>query len=311
MQKNILRKTACTSPERDAHQFTERDGSPTWLTRADGFIVAITHARRGTSLVRDKNQEESMIILPHGQSAQIQAGHDSIDAQGNSLTILPPGQSIITVHQAGWVCRLFGAAETDLAKISANAEEYMDRTTQALSTPPSAWPPPEDGWRIRHYKLDDYTPKDNNDLILPRIFRSSNLMINAFVPFRGLRPENAVRPHMHEGFDQASITISGKWMHYARTPWGPDMTQWRPDESFEVPSPSTTIFPAQVIHTSRNLTKDAWMLDVFGPPRLDLANAGLVLNGDEYPLPKLDHAISEREIAISDREIPTAWTKLA
>lgn len=295
------RQTVYNRPGHDPHQWTERDGSPTWLTRADGFITAITRARAGTILARD-NQEESMLILSPGQAARLQAGEQAIDAQGCSLTIVPPGKSNITITQAGWVYRLYGAGEPDLAGIAANAGQYLIPGTDTPLPPPPAWPRPRDGWKIRHYRLDDYIPKDNDELILPRIFRSSNLMINAFVPFRTPRPEDAMRPHWHDDFDQASVTIEGKWAHYARTPWGSDMRQWRPDMSFEVDSPSVAIFPATIIHTSRNLTNDAWMLDIFGPPRLDLARAGLVLNGDEYPMP-------DENQATSGHNIPSAWTK--
>jgi hypothetical protein len=72
-----------------------------------------------------------------------------------------------------------------------------------------------------------------------------------------------------------------------RYPWTADMTSWRDDEHIEVGSPSLTVIPPKVIHTSRNTNADgAWLLDIFAPPRMDFSSKpGKVANENDYPLP--------------------------
>ncbi|MNY82501.1 hypothetical protein D3C86_2246420 [compost metagenome] len=52
-------------------------------------------------------------------------------------------------------------------------------------------------------------------------------------------------------------------------------------------SPSMTVIPAQVIHTSEAVGANTnFLIDVFCPPRHDFSQqAGWVLNSDEYPEP--------------------------
>ena len=94
-------------------------------------------------------------------------------------------------------------------------------------------------------------------------------------------------PHSHADFEQASLLLEGDYVHHLRWPWGPDMSQWRPDEAGEVGSPSVLIIPAKVVHTSRNVgPKRSWLIDVFGPPRMDFSSKpGMVCNEADYPMP--------------------------
>ena len=65
------------------------------------------------------------------------------------------------------------------------------------------------------------------------------------------------------------------------------MSLWRPDEHLEIGSPSVTMIPPKVVHTSRNVGDTrSWLIDIFAPPRVDFSRKpGLVLNADEYPTP--------------------------
>src|SRR6187401_1621855 len=79
----------------------------TWITRGGNFAVAVTEAEPGAVLARDDNPEEYMVILPPGEvAARIEAGGKSIDAKADSLTIVPPGPSTITVTGKGLVARV-------------------------------------------------------------------------------------------------------------------------------------------------------------------------------------------------------------
>ena len=74
----------------------------TWITRAGNFAVAVSEVESGAVLTRDDNPEEYMVILPpHGASARIEAGGDSVDAHPDSLTIVPPGPSKLVATSKG------------------------------------------------------------------------------------------------------------------------------------------------------------------------------------------------------------------
>ena len=70
-------------------------------------------------------------------------------------------------------------------------------------------------------------------------------------------------------------------------PWTPNRHDWRPDDHLEIGSPSTTIIPAGVVHTSQGVAGEGMrLLDVFGPPRVDFSlRPGVVRNADDYPMP--------------------------
>jgi hypothetical protein len=82
-----------------------------------------------------------------------------------------------------------------------------------------------------------------------------------------------------------------------RTPWVPDMGQWREDEHHHTVSPAVTVIPPPSIHTSEAVG-DTWhqLIDIFSPPRFDFSERpGWVLNADEYPQPEPSLAASQVE----------------
>jgi hypothetical protein len=95
-------------------------------------------------------------------------------------------------------------------------------------------------------------------------------------------------PHSHDDFEQGSLVLGGRFSHHMRWPWGLNKNDWREDVHADVDSPSITIIPARVIHTS--VSKDPQgnrLADIFAPPRLDFSlQDGWVRNADEYPLPQ-------------------------
>jgi hypothetical protein len=284
----------------DPPQRVESDGSSTWITRSTHFVIALTGAKEGTSLRRDAGAyaaEEYMLVLPPGVDATVSAGGEAIEAAGDSLTIVPPGASEIVVKNAGTVVRIFSGNAADLMRHAINAQSYDadEPAVQPLPEPPS-------GYRLRNYELARHVPA-TNDFIKPRIFRSTNLMVNAFAPWDRPRPTDELRPHWHDDFEQASVGLSGRWIHYLRTPWSADLAEWKADETVSIDSPSVAVIPAKLVHTTRNVGSErAWLIDVFGPPRADFIKAGIILNRDDYPAP--EH-IAASTIAKSD--VPDSW----
>lgn len=260
-------------------QLVEADGSPTWLIRAANFIVAITRAKAGTRLARVGHLDEYMTFSL--QPIDVSAGSERLMTEPDALTILPPGDSAIVAQGEGDIFRIFSSRATDLLAQSANAAAYADGHAEVA--PLVDWPEPPEGWRIRSYPLAGVTSGD----VFGRIYRSTNLMVNLFDPYPGSRDQAALSPHHHDDFEQGSLTITGDFEHYLRTPWGKDRGAWRGDQVLACASPSLTVIPAGVIHTTAWFGSGGRMIDIFAPPRADFSrNPGWVRNAADYPAPE-------------------------
>jgi hypothetical protein len=275
----------------------------TWITRGGNFAVCVSEVEPGAVIERSSEPEESMLILPpDGVTATIEANDEKIEAGSDSLTILPPGSNRITVKTKGLIARIVSKASLDLVALAPNNATYADGAPELA--PPELWPEPYDGFRIRHYKLADYAdPK--GERIQPRVFRSTNMLVNIFVHYKTRRDTTALSPHWHDDFEQASLTLNGTWIHHTRHNWGSDIKNWWPDDHSEIATPSIIIIPARAIHTSRDIGADgpeSSLYDIFCPPRIDFASKkGFVINESEYPLPATS----------GEREVKTGGTLLS
>jgi hypothetical protein len=256
-------------------------GQKTWITRSANVVVVISQVSAGTELSRENNPDEYMLLLPPGMKAQVQAGAETIEAGPETLTILPPGQSSIKALTDGLLTRVFTIRAADLAAQAANANVYA-KGAPAVA-PLQDWPTPVGGFKIRHYKLADYT----DPAIFGRLFRSTNLMINVFERKTDRRDPRKLSPHSHADFEQISLALEGTFIHHLRTPWTADSLSWREDQHLEMGSPSALVIPTNLIHTTQDIGEGvAWLIDVFGPPRMDFSlQAGVVRNAAEYPMP--------------------------
>ena len=260
-------------------QIQEPDGSPTWLSRGANFVVAVTRVRVGTVLARTRQPDEYMVIAPPELGLHMAAGAGVLEAEADSLTIVPPGDSTVTAKGEGYIYRIFSTQAEDLAKLSANAAVYADGAPEVAPLEP--WPDPVGGFRLRTYPLG----KLSSGQVFGRIFRSTNLMVNLFEPYNEPRRQDALSPHHHDDFEQGSLCLAGDFEHYLRAPWGKDRAAWKPDETVHCGSPSLTVIPARTIHTT------AWfgpcrMIDIFAPPRMDFSSKpGWVRNAADYPMP--------------------------
>jgi hypothetical protein len=251
---------------------------PEWIVRGGSFVVAYARAEAGAVLERS-NPDEYFVFLPDA-TAVIEAGGAKVEVGVRSLTVVPPGDSRLTLTSAGQIVRVFSAEAHDLTSSAINADVYVDGADELAPVRP--WPTPADGWKLRSYALDDYLDRKF------RLFRSTNLMINIF-DLEGPRDPTALTPHSHADFEQGSLALGGEWMHDLRYPWGPRLTEWREDEHLAIGSPSLLVIPATVIHTSRAVGDGrSQLVDIFCPPRRDFSEMGLVCNADDYPMPDAD-----------------------
>jgi mannose-6-phosphate isomerase-like protein (cupin superfamily) len=256
------------------------DDAQTWITRGANFVVCVSKVRAGATLQRPQQDDEYMVLLVD-LPARIEAGDAHCDAAPETLTIVPPGNSRVTALADGCIVRVFSSRAEDLARAAGNAAVYASGAPEVAPLVP--WPDPVGGYALRNYVLADHIQAGTN----MRIFRSTNLMLNIMTPRMVARDVHKLSPHVHVDFEQGSLALSGEWQHHLRHPWGADMTTWRDDEHIRIGSPSLTVIPPKVIHTSNNINDGgAWLVDVFAPPRVDFSKVpGKVANADEYPMP--------------------------
>lgn len=261
---------------------TEEDANgKTWFARGQNFIVAYSELEPGAMFDRADQIDEFMLLLPYPETPVIAtAGVQEERSDGYALFIMPPGTSRLVFPLGGRIVRLFSARSDDLAAKCANAASYAEPHP---NIPPfSPWPDPVGGFRIRSYSLD--VPKQEGRA--GKIWRCTTMMVNMPGMRFGARDLARLSPHSHDDFEQGSLALSGTWTHHMRWPWTIDYHDWREDEHAVVESPSLTVIPPPVLHTSAYGEGESQLVDIFSPPRLDFSGKpGWVLNADEYPMP--------------------------
>lgn len=286
MSTAVARQASVSCFDKIAPQDVDSSGkAKTWITRGGNFVVAVSQVETGGTLIRENNADEYMVIIPpNGPKATITAGSEVVEAGPDSLTIVPPGPSTITAQGSGIIARIISKHAGDLIAKAVNAATYADGAPELA--PLVAWPDPVGGFKLRHYPLAQYA-KPDGDRIQPRLFRSTNMMVNLFVHYKTRRDTTALSPHWHDDFEQASLTLDGTWIHHMRWPWNASLAEWKPDSHDQMSTPSVIIIPATVVHTSRDIGEgESSLYDIFCPPRIDFASKpGFVINEAEYPLP--------------------------
>ena len=134
-------------------QLTDTDGTRHWITRAAEPVAVVSDAKKGARLERQANPDEYLLLLPPAMEASLSAGEQSLAAHGDSLTIIPPGASVVEVATAGTVVRVFSNKAADILGSAGNAAIYADGAAEVA--PLVAWPDPVGGFRIRHYPLSE------------------------------------------------------------------------------------------------------------------------------------------------------------
>lgn len=253
----------------------------TWWLRGQNFVLAFSRVTAGARLVRKGQPDEYLLLLcDKASSVNVTTGERPLTIDGYTLTIVPPGDSDVTVTQGGRLIRVFSSQSTDLLERCSNSESYgMPHPNVAPLVP---WPAPVGGYKLRSYSLDvPHEPGRHG-----RIFRCSTLMVNYVDVYDGPRDTTKLSPHSHEDFEQCSLLLDGEIIHHVRFPWNRNLQAWIDDEHVRVGAPSVAIFPPPCIHTSMATGAGLnQLVDIFSPPRRDWSEKpGWVLNADEYPM---------------------------
>lgn len=258
---------------------TGPNGSRTWIARAANLVIAWTDAKAGDVFAR-AGQPDEYAVLMHADSAPVTvtAGDAVQSVAEEAFVVVPPGDSEIRVDGDGALIRLFSTAADDLTASALNAAAYAEPDERAAPLVP--WPDPVGGFALRVYRLADTPIVEGR---FGRIFRTTNLMVNFLAEEPTPRNPRKLSPHHHDDFEQVSLAVRGRFVHHIRYPWGPDSTQWRPDEHGEIGSPSICVIPPPTVHTTQGVGASQQLIDIFSPPRADFSAAGWVRNAEDYP----------------------------
>lgn len=252
----------------------------TWVARGENFVVAYSEVTAGATLRQQGQPDEYFLLLPNPDGrVQVEAGDEKAGVAGNSVVIVPPGDSSVVCETSMVIVRFLTARAQDLAAVASNAPAYASPAPNVA--PLADWPEPPDGYRIRAYSLD--VPAQEGRF--GRIWRTRCLMVNYPAPHPGPRDVTKMSPHSHSDFEQGSLVLSGTFAHHLRWPWSTDQRLWREDNHEICAGPSLTVIPPLVLHTSQQCgTGINQLVDLFAPPRADFsAQPGWVLNASEYP----------------------------
>ncbi|WP_220504593.1 hypothetical protein [Microbispora sp. H13382] len=257
-------------------------GSRTWLARGQNVVLAWTDAVAGDRFTRAGQPDEYAVLL-YSDSASIRviAGDETREVAEEAFVVVPPGDSLIEALTDGPIIRVFSSVAEDLRDAALNAAAYAEPDPRCAPLVP--WPDPVDGFRLRVHRLAE-TPITEGRF--GRIFRTTNLMVNFLAEEPTPRDPLKLSPHSHDDFEQLSLGVKGEFVHHMQYPWGPDSTQWRPEDHGRVGTPSLTVIPPPAIHTTQGVGPYQQLIDIFSPPRKDFsARPGWILNADEYPAP--------------------------
>ncbi len=251
-------------------------GSRTWSRCARNFVVAITEVEPGDRLTERDVPDEHMLVVPEYAGVVVEHdGRTPVPVAEPALVVVPAGTSVVSAASPTTVVRVFTARCGEQMRRAVNYAAGVDVRAVPLPEPTAVG-----GDAIRVHRLRDIPGDDGR---LGRIFRTTSLMVNWFPVHVGPRDTEQLSPHSHDDAEQMSVTLAGHYVHHLRVPWTPRMSEWREDRHERVGSPSLTLIPPTVVHTSRAIDAGPHTLvDVFAPPRADFLAKGWVLNAGDY-----------------------------
>lgn len=264
---------------RDQAPAEKDDDVSTWYARGQNFVVGYSALDGTTSFSRTDQPDEYVVLLA---DPALSATVGDVSVTGQTMIVVPPGDSTVTVTGQGRVIRLLTTRSADIAGLAANAASYDERHENIAPYEP--WPEPVGGYRIRTYDLT-VEPLKNPPF---RLYRCTTFMVNFIDPKQGPRDPAKMSPHKHDDFEQCSIVLAGEYVHHIRWPWTTNKANWRDDEHQRVVAPAVTVIPPPSLHTSEAVSAGTnHLIDVFCPPRFDFsAMDGWVFNAADYPAPE-------------------------
>ncbi|MEH0421419.1 hypothetical protein [Streptomyces sp. B21-083] len=258
---------------------TPPEGGRSSYVRGQNFCVGHTWIDAGESLTEPDLPDEHIVLVPEATEITVGVpGRAEVRVTGPALVIVPAVPSRIVARGAATLTRVFTTRAPDVVARAGNTALYEDPDPSVVPLPER--PPVPGPGTVRVHRADD-VPVDPDRF--GRIFRTDSLMVNWFAPEYGERDTDKLSPHVHYDFEQASVTLRGDYIHHLRSPWTPRLREWRDDQHLRCASPSVTVIPPGIVHTSRAVGGEVHeLVDVFAPPRADFADRGWVVNAADY-----------------------------
>jgi hypothetical protein len=254
-------------------------GARSWYVRGQNFCVGYSELDAGEKITEDGLPDEHMILVPDpGQLAVAMESGQSALVAGPAVVVVPPGTATVEAAAAGRLLRVFTARAGAVTRRAYNQSRYAgaDPLVDPLAEVPAVAGP----GTLRVYRLADIPLEPDR---LGRIFQTDSLTVNWFPPHDGPRDGDTLSPHVHQGFEQATVTLGGRHVHHIRLPWSTRLRDWRNDQHAECGSPSVAIIPPGNIHTTQAVGAGLHhLVDVFAPHRRDFLRSGWVLNAADY-----------------------------
>ncbi|MCW2758976.1 MAG: hypothetical protein JWO46_2722 [Nocardioidaceae bacterium] len=252
-------------------------GSRCWTVRGQNFTVRLIDLRAAEEVGSQEQADEHVVVVAVGTVRVSDAKSTTAEVTAPAIVIVPPGGCRLTAVSDGRVVLVSSVDDDGRMPAARNADGYRSPdTTVAAPGPPARSRVPG----LRVYPMNDVR---NDPGRLGRIVRSSTLMVNWFPDQTEPRDGEMLSPHAHDDFEQCTVTLAGTFVHHLRTTWTSRMSQWRDDVHTRVDSPSITLIPPPLVHTTQGVEGDLFQLvDVFSPPRQDFLDQGWVLNADDY-----------------------------
>ncbi len=260
---------------------TEGGGARHWLARAQNLYVEWFEAVRADAVFDFASDEETMVLV-FGAPIELSVDAAVIPAPPRSVCILPPGRSALRLG-GGAACAVLASQRIDLNLRKALNEQHFAALDPRIAPYAPAFRRRRDAASITVVPIDSFDAPASNPRI--KMLQSATMSIN-WVEYEGVRDRRTLSPHSHAELEQASLGVSGNFVHHLREPWGRNADLWREDRHIEVAPPSLMVVPVNLIHTSEGVGPGHHLLiDIFSPPRRDFIAKGWVENADAYEAP--------------------------
>jgi len=256
-------------------------GNHSWCYRAQNFAVGLTWLDAGSELQHVDTPDEHVLAVLGEAAVEVYAGGQGpVKVRGQSLVVVPAGESRVVGGIAGFVLTVFTARSTDAMAQARNGDAYAVPDPAVRELPTLC--PPRAPRGLQVYSVNDFEAVGD---VPGRPFRTDSLTVNWLASEIGPADTSRMTPHSHADYEQASVTLAGEYVHHVRRPWTARLADWRADEHVHVTSPSIAIIPAGNIHTSRPIGAETnQRIDVFGVPRPDFVDRGMFINRELYDI---------------------------
>ncbi|WP_207844372.1 hypothetical protein [Williamsia soli] len=253
-------------------------GGRSWTVRGNNYALEYVEAAAGDVFSYESACEHVMIVPDDGVDLQISSLGQQVRVTEAAVVVLPAGATELAVGGDMRFVSLVDNRDTHRTGSALNQESYREPDPRVSGIKVAARREPSTGPEV--FALSAYPPEPGR---FGTIFQSETFLVNLLDLQQGPRDATKLSPHHHDDFEQCSLALAGVWTHHLRTPWGPDKSQWRDDEHRTIGSPSVTIIPPPLVHTSEAVGEGAnRLIDVFCPIRQDFIDKGWVLNSTNY-----------------------------